>query len=203
MGEHRIRTEFPMTKKRIIVGISGASAPILGIRTLELLRLIPEVETHLVCTTASARTLRIETNLSLAEVGALADVVYEPDDVSAAISSGSFRTDGMIVAPCSMSTLACIATSVTKDLLTRAADVVLKERRRLVLMPRESPFHLGHLRRMVEATELGAVVAPPIPSFYHQPESVRDLIDHSIGRALDLFGLEMPWMKRWPTLARP
>ncbi len=192
-----------MTTKRLIVGISGASAPIFGIRTLELLRRIPEVETHLVYTKASARTIQLETGRGLQDVEVLADVVYGSDDVAAAISSGSFRTDGMIVAPCSMSTLACIAASVTKDLLTRAADVVLKERRRLVLLPRESPLHLGHLRSMVEVTEMGAVIAPPIPSFYHRPETVDDLIDHSIGRALDVFGLDMPWMRRWSTAPKP
>jgi flavin prenyltransferase len=188
-----------MSRKRLVVGISGASAAVLGIRTLELLAEVPDVETHLVCTRASGRTLALETRWSMEQVEALADVVYASDDLSASISSGSFRTDGMIVVPCSMSTLACIAGCVTKDLLTRAADVTLKERRRLVLMPRESPLHLGHLRRMVEATEMGAVIAPPIPSFYHQPETIDDLIDHSIGRALDGFGLETPWMKRWKT----
>ncbi len=188
-----------MSRKRLIVGISGASAAMLGIRTLELLGRVPGVETHLVCTRASARTLALETDWSMRQVEALADVVYSPDDLGASISSGSFRTDGMIVVPCSMSTLSCIASSVTKDLLTRAADVTLKERRRLVLMPRESPLHLGHLRKMVEVTEMGAVIAPPIPSFYHQPETIDDLIDHSIGRALDGFALEMPWMKRWTT----
>ncbi len=133
------------------------------------------------------------------DVEQLADVVHASDDLSASISSGSFRTDGMIVVPCSMSTLSCIAGSVTKDLLTRAADVTLKERRPLVLMPRESPFHLGHLRRMVEVTEMGAVIAPPIPSFYHQPANVTELLDHCVGRALDRFGFELPWMTRWST----
>ena len=190
-----------MSRKRLVVGISGASAVILGIRTLELLRQVSEVETHLVCTRASARTLELETDCSMGQVEALADVVYSPDDLSASISSGSFRTEGMIVVPCSMSTLSCIACSVTKDLLTRAADVTLKERRRLVLMPRESPLHLGHLRRMVELTEMGALIAPPIPSFYHRPRTIDDLIDHSIGRALDGFDLSMPWMKRWTTPA--
>jgi len=186
-----------MTPKRLIVGISGASAPILGIRTLELLRRVEGVETHLVCSQASARTIELETGLSPAQVEALADYVYRPDDLAAPLSSGSFRTEGMIVAPCSMSTLSSIALSITKDLLTRAADVVLKERRKLVLLPRESPLHLGHLRRMVELTEMGAVIAPPIPSFYQRPETIDDLINHSIGRALDQFDLELPWLKRW------
>ena len=190
-----------MGSKRLVVGISGASAARLGVRALELLRQVPGVETHLVCTRASARTLELETDWSQADVEALADVVYAADDLSASISSGSFRTDGMIVVPCSMSTLACIAGSVTKDLLTRAADVTLKERRRLVLMPRESPFHLGHLRRMVEVTEMGAVIAPAIPSFYHRPRTIDDLVDHAIGRALDVFDLDLPWMNRWETPA--
>ena len=191
-----------MELKRLVVGISGASAPIFGIRTLELLRRVPGVEVHLVCSTASARTIELETGLGLEEVHGLADVVYDPLDLSASISSGSFRTEGMIVAPCSMGTLSSIALSASRDLLTRAADVVLKERRRLVLLCRESPLHLGHLRRMVEVTEMGAVVAPPIPSFYHAPKSIDDLIDHSIGRALDVFGFDLPWMKRWSTPGR-
>lgn len=185
------------TKKRLIVGISGASAPIYGIRTLELLRQVPEVETHLVLSRASRRTLELETNWTVPAIRSLADVWYESEDIAAPISSGSFRTLGMVIAPCSMSTMSCIAASISKDLLTRAADVTLKERRRLVLMCRESPLHLGHLRRMAELTEMGAVIAPPIPSFYHQPQTITDLIDHSIGRALDVFELELPWMKRW------
>jgi len=186
-----------METKRLIVGISGASAPIYGIRTLELLKEVPDIETHLVYTCAAIKTIEIETNLSIAEVKNLADVCYEPEDISAAISSGSFKTVGMIVAPCSMSSMACIAKSVTKDLLTRAADVVLKERRTLVLMCRESPLHLGHLRRMAELAEIGALIAPPIPVFYHHPQTIDDLVNHSIGRVLDIFGFELPWMKRW------
>jgi len=186
-----------MEVKRLIVGISGASAPIYGIRTLELLREFSEIETHLVYTDAAVRTIEIEASLSIFEVSQLADVVYQSDDISASISSGSFKTEGMIVAPCSMSTLSCIAASVTKDLLTRAADVVLKEKRRLVLLCRESPLHLGHLRRMVELAEMGAHIAPPIPCFYHKPETIDDLINFSIGRALDIFEWELPWMKRY------
>jgi len=179
------------------VGISGASAPIYGIRTLELLKDVPGVETHLVYTRAALKTIELETDLTLSEVLELADVYYEPDDISASISSGSFKTRGMIVAPCSMSTMACIAGSVTKDLLTRAADVVLKEKRTLVLMCRESPLHLGHLRRMAELAEMGAQIAPPIPAFYHRPKTIEDLVNHSIGRALDIFDMDLPWMKRW------
>lgn len=186
-----------METERLIVGISGASAPIYGIRTLELLKNVPDVETHLVYTRAAVKTIEIETSLSISDVRDLADICYEPEDISAVISSGSFRTRGMIVAPCSMSSMACIAASVTKDLLTRAADVVLKEKRTLVLMCRESPLHLGHLRRMAELAEIGAQITPPIPAFYHQPQTIDDLVNHSIGRALDVFGFELPWMKRW------
>ncbi|MGW8178632.1 MAG: UbiX family flavin prenyltransferase [bacterium] len=186
-----------MNTTRLIVGISGASAPIYGIRTLELLRDVPDIETHLVYTRAALKTIELETDLPLSDVLRLADVHYDPDDISASISSGSFKTRGMIVAPCSMSTMACIAGSVTKDLLTRAAEVVLKEKRTLVLMCRESPLHLGHLRRMAELAEMGAQIAPPIPAFYHRPQTIDDIVNHSVGRALDVFELEMPWMKRW------
>ncbi|GAB4248909.1 MAG: UbiX family flavin prenyltransferase [Acidobacteriota bacterium] len=191
-----------MDRKRLIVGISGASAPHFGVRTLELLRQLPDVEVHLVTTRGAARTIPLETGRSLEDVAALADCWYAPDDFAASISSGSFRTEGMIVIPCSMNTLACIAACMTKDLLTRAAAVVLKEKRRLVLVPRESPLHLGHLRRMVEVAEMGAMIAPPIPSFYHRPRTIDDLVDHAIGRALDAFGFDLPWMKRWKTPER-
>jgi len=180
-----------------VVGISGASAPVYGIRTLELLGRIEGLETHLVCSHAAETTIKLETGKSLREVHDLADVVHQPDDFAAAISSGSFSTNGMIVAPCSMSTLAGIAVGLTKDLLTRTADVTLKERRPLVLMVRESPLHLGHLRNMVKVTEMGGVIAPPIPSFYHKPTHLDEMIDYSLGRALDVFGLDMPWMNRW------
>jgi len=186
-----------MEKKRLVIGISGASAPIYGIRTLELLQDLPDVETHLVYTRAAVRTISIETECSMDYVKSLSDVCYETDDISASIASGSFRTTGMIIAPCSMSTMSCIAGSITKDLLTRAAEVVLKEKRPLVLMCRESPLHLGHLRRMVELAEMGAHIAPPIPAFYQKPQTIDDLVNHSIGRALDIFGLECPWVKRW------
>lgn len=188
-----------MAARRLVVGISGASAPIYGIRTLELLREVPDVETHLVFTRTAERTIALETRKTLEEVGALAAVVYLPDQMEAAISSGSFQTIGMLIAPCSINTLSSIAASLTKDLLTRAADVTLKEKRPLVLMLRESPLHLGHLRRMVEAAEIGATIAPPIPSFYHRPESIDDVINHSIGRVLGLFGIDLPRLKRWET----
>lgn len=182
---------------RIVVGISGASAPVYGIRTLELLGRIEGLETHLVCSHGAETTIKLETGRSLQEVQDLADVVHQPDDFAAAISSGSFNTNGMIVAPCSMNTLAGISVGLTKNLLTRAADVTLKERRPLVLMVRESPLHLGHLRNMVKVTEMGGVIAPPVPSFYHKPADLDAMIDYSLGRALDVFGLDMPWMNRW------
>ncbi len=188
--------------KRLIVGITGASAAIYGIRILELLREVPEVETHLVLTQAARSTIALETDYSFPRVCRLADVYHKTSNMAAAISSGSVPTLGMIVAPCSVNTLSCIAAGITKDLLTRAADVTLKERRPLVLMIRESPLHLGHLRRMVEVTEMGAIVAPPIPAFYQIPGDLLEVVDHSVGRALDLFGLALPGMKRWSTPGR-
>jgi 4-hydroxy-3-polyprenylbenzoate decarboxylase len=184
---------------RLIIGMTGASGPIYGIRLLQLLKDVPEVETHLILTRASKRTIQLETDYSLEEIQALADVHYRTDDIAASLSSGSFQTMGMIIAPCSVSTMSCIATSVNKDLLTRAADVTLKEKRPLVLLIRESPLHLGHLRRMAELAEMGAVIAPPIPAFYHHPKTIQDLVDHSLGRALDVLGLDPAWVKRWST----
>jgi len=186
-----------MKKKRLIVGISGASAPIFGIRALELLRDVPEVETHFVCTKAATVTVQLETDYSMDQVRDFADVSYKTGDIAAPIASGSFKTAGMLVAPCSVSTMSSIAVSITKDLLTRAADVTLKERRPLVLMVRESPLHLSHLRRLVELAEMGVIIAPPTCSFYHGPKTVLDLIDHTVGRALDVFGFEVPWLNRW------
>ncbi|WP_430397688.1 UbiX family flavin prenyltransferase [Ferrovibrio sp.] len=182
--------------KRLIVGISGASGVIYGIRLLESLK-NSEVETHLVVTRAAEMTIAYETPYTAKDVKALADKVYPLEDVGAAIASGSFQTLGMVVAPCSMKTLAEIATGVTGNLLTRAADVVLKERRRLVLVPRETPLHLGHLRNMVSVTEIGAIVAPPMPAFYAEPKTLDDLINHSVGRVLDLFGIESGLVRRW------
>ena len=182
--------------KRLIVGISGASGVIYGIRLLESLK-NSEIETHLVVTRAAEMTIAYETPYTAKDVKALAHKVYPLEDVGAAIASGSFQTLGMVVAPCSMKTLAEIATGVTGNLLTRAADVVLKERRRLVLVPRETPLHLGHLRNMVSVTEIGAIVAPPMPAFYAEPKTLDDLIDHSVGRVLDLFGIESGLVRRW------
>jgi 4-hydroxy-3-polyprenylbenzoate decarboxylase len=184
------------TPKRIVVGISGASGAVYGVRALELLK-AAGVETHLVVSSSGQITIAQELSRTPAEISALADVTYRVQDIGAAIASGSFLTAGMLVAPCSIRTLSEIATGVTSSLLTRAADVMLKERRRLVLMVRETPFHLGHLRTMVQATEAGAIVMPPVPAFYPLPESVDDIVDHSVGRALDLFGIEVNKVRRW------
>ena len=182
--------------KRMIVGITGASGVVYGIRMLEALRAL-KVESHLVITKAAEMTIGYETDRKLAEIRSLADQVYAIANVGAPIASGSFPTLGMIVAPCSVRTLAEIATGVTSNLLTRAADVVLKDRRRLVLMLRETPLHLGHLRAMTAVTEMGAIVAPPVPAFYAKPGSVEDIVDHSVGRVLDLFGLDAGTVRRW------
>jgi 4-hydroxy-3-polyprenylbenzoate decarboxylase len=181
---------------RLIVGVSGASGAVYAVRVLDALRELG-VESHLVVSRSAALTLDQETGLSVAELNARASVVHKVGDVGAAIASGSFRTLGMIVAPCSVRTMSEIATGVTSTLLTRAADVVLKERRTLALMVRETPFHLGHLRTMVKLTEMGAIVAPPLPAFYARPASVMELVDQSVGRTLDLFGLDWKPVKRW------
>jgi 4-hydroxy-3-polyprenylbenzoate decarboxylase len=183
-------------KQRLIIGITGASGAVYGVRALEALRRAG-VETHLVITKSAHVTIARELPLRLAEIGARADVVHHIDDVGAAIASGSFQTSGMLVAPCSIRTLSEIASGVTTNLLTRAADVVLKERRRLVLMVRETPLHLGHLRAMAAATENGAIIMPPVPAFYAMPASLDEMIDHSVGRALDLFGIETGLVRRW------
>jgi len=183
---------------RIIAGISGASGAIYGCRLLERLRLLPEVEIHLVMTRSAERTLHLETGQKPADLKALAHHCYPIDDIGAALASGSFHTDGMVVAPCSIRTMSAIAAGISSNLLLRAADVTLKERRRLILMVRETPFHLGHLRTMVALTEMGAIIAPPIPAFYFKPQTVEDLIDHSIDRVFDLLGLPPGHERRWP-----
>jgi 4-hydroxy-3-polyprenylbenzoate decarboxylase len=183
-------------KNRLVVGISGASGAIYGVRLLELLKELP-VETHLVISRAAEMTLAYELDLKPAAVRALADVSYQVGDIGAAIASGSFETMGMVVAPCSIHSMAEIATGVTSTLLTRAADVTLKERRRLVLMLRETPLHSGHLRNMLTLSEIGAIIAPPVPAFYTRPKSVADIVDHSLGRVLDLFGLDTGRVHRW------
>jgi 4-hydroxy-3-polyprenylbenzoate decarboxylase len=189
-------------KKRLIVGISGASGTIYGLRLLNLLREL-DIESHLVVSRSAELTLSHEQGLTLKQISAAADQIYPASDVGAAIASGSFQTIGMIVAPCSIRSLAEIATGATSTLLTRAADVVLKERRRLVLLVRETPLHLGHLRRMVEVTEMGGIIMPPVPAFYAGPMSMEDMVDQTLGRALDLFGLDAPVTKRWGETAFP
>ena len=184
------------TPSRLIIGISGASGVIHGVRLLELLRPL-DIEAHLVMSKTAELTLAYETDYKPAAVRALADVVYAPGDLGGAPASGSFTTLGMIVAPCSIRSMSEIATGVTTSLLTRAADVMLKERRRLVLMVRESPLHAGHLRTMVALAELGAIIAPPVPAFYSMPRSVDDIVDHTVGRALDLFGIDAGVVRRW------
>lgn len=184
---------------RMVVGISGASGAIYGARTLDALKDLG-VETHLVVTKAALLTLSQETDLSPEDLTAKASVVHKLADVGATIASGSFKTLGMIVAPCSIKTMSEIATGVTSSLLTRAADVTLKERRPLVLMVRETPFHLGHLRTMTALAEMGATIAPPLPAFYARPDSIAEMVDQSVGRALDLFGLDWSAVRRWEGL---
>jgi 4-hydroxy-3-polyprenylbenzoate decarboxylase len=190
--------KFPENRgsRRLVVGISGASGAIYGVRLLEALR-SAGIESHLVMSKSAEMTLAYETELGAAEVRRLADAVYPAADVGAAIASGSFQTLGMVVAPCSIRSMSEIATGVTSSLLTRAADVTLKERRRLVLMVRETPLHAGHLRSMLALAEMGAVIAPPVPAFYARPASVAQLVDHTVGRILDLFGIESGLVRRW------
>jgi flavin prenyltransferase len=184
---------------RLVIGLSGASGIVYGIRLLEILRDMPEVETHLVMSSAAKQTLAYETDLKVTDVQALADQSYSVRDIGAAPASGSFRARGMVVCPCSMRTLSGVALSSDENLLIRAAGVTLKERRRLVLVPRETPLHLGHLRLMVQATEMGAIIAPPVPAFYTRPDSVDAIVEHTVHRVLDLFDLEPPAdITRWP-----
>jgi len=186
-----------MVERRMVIAITGASGAIYGIRALEILRERPEVETHLVISDSGRATITQETRRSLDEVRSLADVVHPFRELGASIASGSFRTDGMLVAPCSIRTLSAIANCATGDLVSRAADVVLKERRRLVLLVRETPLHAGHLRLMLQATENGAIMMPPVPAFYAEPASIEDLVDHTVGRALDLLGIDTELVNRW------
>ena len=177
---------------RLIVGLSGASGAIYGVRLLQILRDVAGVETHLVMSQAARQTLSLETDLSLRDVQALADVVHDARDIAASISSGSFKTAGMVILRCSIKTLSGIVNSYTDTLVTRAADVVLKERRPLVLCVRETPLHLGHLRLMTQAAELGAVIMPPVPAFYHRPQSLDDVINQTVNRVLDQFDIDLP-----------
>lgn len=185
-----------MAAQRLVVGISGASGVVLGIRALQLLARTP-IETHLVMSRAAALTINYETDFRVDDVKALADHVYPVNDVGASISSGSFKTMGMLIAPCSIRTLGEISTGVTSTLLSRAADVVLKERRRLVLMLRETPLHAGHLQSALNVTQMGAIVAPPVPAFYARPESIDAMIDQTVSRTLDLFDIETGKTQRW------
>ena len=177
--------------KRLVIGISGATGTIYGIRLLQVLQTVPAIETHLVLSSAAKRTIDMETNYSFQQVEALAHHTHRTNDIAASISSGSFRAAGMIVAPCSMKTVSGIATSYSDNLLLRAADVMLKDRRPLLLLVRETPLHLGHLRLLVQVAEMGAIVMPPVPAFYHRPKTLEEIIDQTVNRALDLLGIEL------------
>ncbi|MEZ2354138.1 UbiX family flavin prenyltransferase [Caballeronia sp. RCC_10] len=187
-------------KRRLIVAITGATGAIYGVRLLETLRRLPGVETHLVVSAAGWLNIQHELELDKTAVHALADVVHNVRDVGAGIASGSFATDGMIVAPCSMRTLASVAHGLSDNLITRAADVVLKERRRLVLLVRETPFNLAHLRNMTAVTEMGGVIFPPLPAFYHKPATIDELVNHTVARVIDLFGVSEPVAAAWQGL---
>lgn len=182
---------------RLIVAITGASGAIYGIRLLEALREVPEVETHLVISNGGKLNIALETSWKVKDVEALAHEVHSDQNLAATIASGSFRTAGMVVAPCSMKTLSGIVGSYADNLVVRAADVVLKEQRRLVLVPREMPLHVGHCRLMLQAAEMGAVLAPPMPAFYNDPRTIDDIINHTVGRLLDLFDIDSGLVKRW------
>ena len=184
-------------KRRILIGLTGASGICYGIRALELMSEVTDIETHLMITPSARRTLELETERSLKDVKQLADVVYSTRDIAAAPASGSFQTDGMLVAPCSIRALSGIANSYSADLLTRSADVTLKERRPLVLMVREAPLHLGHLRLMTDVTEMGATIFPPVPSFYTEPMDLDAVVSQTASRALEQLEIEIPEMKRW------
>jgi 4-hydroxy-3-polyprenylbenzoate decarboxylase len=190
----------PARPRRIVVGISGASGAIYGVRLLTLLRQAG-VESHLVVSRSAQITLAQELNLRLADIQQLADVFYPNADIGAAISSGSFRVDGMVIAPCSIKTLSEVATGCTGSLLARAADVMLKERRRLVMMVRETPLHAGHIRSLAAVTEAGAIVYPPVPAFYGKPASLEEMVDHTLGRVLDLFDIDTDAVHRWGGVA--
>ena len=187
------------TPRRLVVAITGASGAVYGVRLLERLR-AAQIETHLMVSEAGVLNLHHELEMDRKQVGALADVVHNVRDVGASIASGSFQSDGMIVAPCSMKTLASIAHGMSDNLITRAADVVLKERRRLVLMVRETPFNLAHLRNMTAVTEMGGIIFPPLPGLYQKPNSIAEMVDHTVGRVLDLFGIEHELAPRWAGL---
>ncbi|HET9093075.1 MAG TPA: UbiX family flavin prenyltransferase [Acidimicrobiales bacterium] len=183
--------------RRLVVGITGSSGPQLGVRLLEVLHDRRDIETHLVLSAGSAESLRLEMDRTTDSVAKLADICYDVHDLAAAVSSGSFVTMGMVIMPCSMRTLGAIAAGITGDLVSRAADVCLKERRRLVLVPRETPLNLIHIRNMETLTLAGATIVPPVPAFYHRPETIEDLVDHVVGKVLDQFGIEHDLFRRW------
>src|SRR5579871_1296669 len=187
---------------RLVVGVTGASGSVYGWRLLEKLRASGNAEIHLVLTRSGERTAFLELGKSAADFKALADCSYAVEDIGCRLASGSFPTDGMVIAPCSINTMSAIASGISSNLMIRAADVTLKERRRLILMVRETPLHLGHLRSMTALAEMGAIIAPPVPAFYHHPQSVAEIVDHSVDRVLDLLGLPCPDAQRWDGPAR-
>jgi polyprenyl P-hydroxybenzoate/phenylacrylic acid decarboxylase-like protein len=187
-------------KKRLIVGITGATGAVYGVKILETIREIPELESHVVLSEAGALNLWHELKMRRRELEKLADAAYHPNDIAAAIASGSFLTEGMVIAPCSMKTLAAVAHAHADDLLSRAADVVLKERRRLVLLPRETPLNLAHLRNMTAVSEMGGIIFPPVPAFYALPKSIDEVVAHTVARVLDLFGVHSSKLARWQGL---
>jgi 4-hydroxy-3-polyprenylbenzoate decarboxylase len=186
----------------LVVGITGASGATYGIRLLEVLSSIKNVETHLVVSEAAEAIIKYETGRSIEDVKELASFSYDIRDMGVQISSGSFRTDGMIVAPCTVKTMSAIANSYSENLLVRVGDVTIKERRRLLLLVRETPLHLGHLRNMERLCEMGAIIMPPVPAFYHRPQTIQDIVDHTVGKMLDIFGIEHALFQRWPGLAK-
>jgi len=185
----------------LVIGITGASGAIYGVRLLEVLSTNKDVETHLIISQAGEEIIRHETDWELERVKALADACYDINDIGSRLSSGSFKRDGMVIAPCSMKTLSALANSYTDNLIARAGDITLKERKRLVLLARETPLHLGYLRNMVKLTEMGAVILPPIPAFYHKPQTILELVDHTVGKVLDIFDIKHDLFKRWEGLA--
>ena len=186
----------------LVIGITGASGSVYGIRLLEVLSSVENVETHLMISEAAEAIIKHETDRSIESVRKLASFSYDISDIGAQISSGSFKTDGMIVAPCTVKTMSAIANSYSENLLVRVGDVTLKERRQLLLLVRETPLHLGHLRNMERLCEMGAIIMPPAPAFYHRPETVQDIVDHTVGKMLDMFGIEHTLFQRWPGMAK-
>ena len=186
-----------INKRRLIIAITGASGVIYGIRMVEVLSSIPDIEMHLIISDSAKKTIEIETDYKISEIERMADVLHDFRDIGSPIASGSFLTEGMVIIPCTIKTMSAIANSYTDNLIIRAADVCLKERRRLILVVRETPLHLGHLRTMVNLTEMGAIIFPPIPSFYHFPKTINDIIDQTVGKILDLFNIHVDLFKRW------